>query len=445
MSSKPGLYGIEKILGSAALHPAYWKTVARLRKNGATIAFEGAALRFTDYPFEPAAVFPAGVVSKERIGEVNLSDPPQLRLESGEILFAPYDGKDEFLRFVHRNDVQVRRRTSVWRALLDPFLDTWETQETIDRQFAWFAELGLDRASVDTWRREVAVAMVAYNFGTGLWEWGSLDLYDVLMAQHARSSRADFADFYSRAMQLAASDPLAPDGKFRGDRSIPDALFSVLIEWYPREQGGALKDVSKQWDQRTEQIKELQRTLSDQLAAAYSQPHRRYHAISHVEHCLQQLAEDWQYAVHPNEVRWALLFHDAVYDPRREDNEARSADWACRVMEELQRPEDEKARVRALIMATAHASEPRTADEALLLDIDLSILGAGEAAFDEYDRSIRAEYEWVPQEHYRQARARVLQSFLDRERIYSTVVYRQRYERPARANLQRALARLAPG
>jgi predicted metal-dependent HD superfamily phosphohydrolase len=97
--------------------------------------------------------------------------------------------------------------------------------------------------------------------------------------------------------------------------------------------------------------------------------------------------------LHFTNYAWALIFHDAVYDPGRDDNEVRSADWACRVMEDLCRPEDEKDRVRGLILATAHTSEPRTADEALLLDIDLSILGADEATFDDYCRLIRSEYE----------------------------------------------------
>ncbi len=173
-----------------------------------------------------------------------------------------------------------------------------------------------------------------------------------------------------------------------------------------------------------------------------SQPHRRYHTFTHIEHCLGELNCAWDYAVHLEELRWALIFHDAVYDPRRDDNEVRSADWACRVMDELCRPEDEKARVRGLILATAHTSEPRSADEALLLDIDLSILGADEAGFDEYDRSIRAEYGFISGPRYREARAEILTSFMRRERLFHTTLYRQRLEARARANLQRALERL---
>ena len=47
-------------------------------------------------------------------------------------------------------------------------------------------------------------------------------------------------------------------------------------------------------------------------------------------------------------------------------------------MQELQRPDDEIARVRNMILATAHAAKAETPDEALLLDIDLSILGGDE-------------------------------------------------------------------
>lgn len=188
-------------------------------------------------------------------------------------------------------------------------------------------------------------------------------------------------------------------------------------------------------------IRHREAALADLLAPSLLDDAPRYHTLQHIEFCLRELGKHWLHAVRLSEVRWALLFHDAIYDPRRNDNEARSADWACRVMQELQRPEDEIARVRRLIMATMHAAQAETPDEALLLDIDLSILGADEATFDEYDRAIRVEYEWVPEAAYRLARATVLQGFLQRARIFQTAAYRDR-ESIARRNIERTLERL---
>jgi hypothetical protein len=100
------------------------------------------------------------------------------------------------------------------------------------------------------------------------------------------------------------------------------------------------------------------------------------------------------------------------------------------------------ARVRASIRATVHTGEPHTAGEAPLLDIDLSILGADEATFDEYDRATRREYDFVPEERYREGRMAVLTSFLRREHLFHTAIFRPLLEARARANLVRTVARL---
>jgi predicted metal-dependent HD superfamily phosphohydrolase len=417
--STPGEYGIEKVLSRILWRPAYWLTLLHLRRNRSSVTTDGGALRFSNYPFLPASVFPSGTIEPGQIAEVNLS-ALQVRLGSGEILFVPYPHKPALLSFINRNDVAIGRRLSVWTALLEPFLDSWQDQAEIDRQFAWFSSLGLERAAVDRLRREVAVSMYAYNFGTMLWEWAMLDLSDVLTAQQARLSRGAFREFYWRAMQIAALDPVQTHPFDGGATTVDSALNAVLVEWHRPH---------------------LQQQLGAELTAAYSEPHRRYHTLQHIEFCLSELGKHWSHAVNLSELRWALLFHDAIYDPRRNDNEARSADWACRVMQELQRPEVEIARVRKLIMATVHAAQAETPDEALLLDIDLSILGADEATFDEYDRAIRVEYEWVPEEAYRLARSAVLKGFLQRERIFQTAAYRDR-ESIARRNLERAVERL---
>jgi len=444
MESKPGRYGTEDLFSRALFHPGYWKTLARLlRWDRTQVTLEDSTLRFSGYAFEPASIFPSGRVTRDRVQEINLASyPSQLRLTSGEILFVPQvpEAREALIRFMDMHDLPAQRRSSVWGALLEPFLDTSEDQENIDRQFAWLAKVGLQREEVDRTRREIGIAMIAYNFGTRLWEWALLGMYDALRAQRARLSRQGFGDFYGRAMRIASLDPVLTDTPALTG-TVSDTLHSVLLEWVPREKAGKIKDFSKEFAARSEKIEALRKSLIDQLTAAYSEPHRRYHNLRHLESCVNELGGAWSRAIRLEELRWALLFHDAVYDPRRQDNEARSAAWALHVMDELGRSGDEKARVEGLILATAHSRKPRTTDEALIMDIDLAILGADPTIFDEYERNIRAEYEWVPEDIYRRERTALLKSFLDRERIYQTSLYRRRLEAPARANLQRALSR----
>jgi predicted metal-dependent HD superfamily phosphohydrolase len=97
-----------------------------------------------------------------------------------------------------------------------------------------------------------------------------------------------------------------------------------------------------------------------------------------------------------------------------------------------------------LVLATQHTrGATLTNDEALLVDIDLSILGRSEYVFHNYECQIWREYEKVvPREQFRIGRAKVLESFLSRPVIYNTEFFRAKYEEQARKNLTRSLERL---
>jgi predicted metal-dependent HD superfamily phosphohydrolase len=92
-------------------------------------------------------------------------------------------------------------------------------------------------------------------------------------------------------------------------------------------------------------------------------------------------------------------------------------------------------------MATRHATAtPATGDEALLVDLDLAILGAERARFAEYGRQIRSEYAHVPAAEFRAKRSAVLAAFLARDPIYRTPRLRAELETRARKNLALAIA-----
>ena len=181
--------------------------------------------------------------------------------------------------------------------------------------------------------------------------------------------------------------------------------------------------------------------LFTELAAAWAEPHRAYHTTAHLEDCLHQLdtvaaGED------RDRVEAALWFHDAVYDPRAGDNEARSAAWAREALGAIGVGRDAVEEVARLVLATRHADPPSDAGAALVTDVDLSILGRDPATYDEFERRIRLEYDWVPEQTFRRERSRILVGFLRRRPLYQTRRFRARYEDTARENLARTVARL---
>jgi predicted metal-dependent HD superfamily phosphohydrolase len=174
----------------------------------------------------------------------------------------------------------------------------------------------------------------------------------------------------------------------------------------------------------------------------YSEPHRAYHTLQHIGECFAQFDRVHD-ARAPGEVGLALWFHDAIYDPRASDNEARSAQWARAVLGESGARTTVIEAVERLILATQHDATPQDHDAQIVVDIDLSILGADADRFQEYEDQVRREYEWIEEEAFRRGRTNVLRSFLDRPFIYSTDDFRARLETRARSNLARSIAALS--
>jgi predicted metal-dependent HD superfamily phosphohydrolase len=178
------------------------------------------------------------------------------------------------------------------------------------------------------------------------------------------------------------------------------------------------------------------------LSARYQEPHRAYHTLRHIAHCLDELESARGLAADPVAVEMALWYHDGVYDPRAKDNEERSADIAARAAAAMGLPGGFGARVAGLILVSTHRAPAEDADPRLFADIDLSILGQAAEAFDEYERQVRVEYSWVPVPAFNAGRSAILRSFLGRPSIYGTEFFREKYEATARRNLSRSIARL---
>lgn len=173
-------------------------------------------------------------------------------------------------------------------------------------------------------------------------------------------------------------------------------------------------------------------------ARAFASPYyagRAYHNLAHIEQMLAALSER---GVLTPELALAVWGHDLIYDARASNNEERSAALFDGWLLAYGLDGAARERIYHLILATRHTKAPAEREAALLVDADLSILGAESAAFDRYNAAIREEYAHVPALAYRVGRRKVLQGFLSRPQIYVTPEFAN-LEAQARANLARVL------
>lgn len=144
----------------------------------------------------------------------------------------------------------------------------------------------------------------------------------------------------------------------------------------------------------------------------HSEPHRHYHTLRHIGLMLRQIPPC--HAFGP-EMTAATLFHDIIYDPTRSDNEEQSLAIFQSAADRFEPPEPlDRKLVSAMILATKnhHVQKAGTAqDEAinLLLKADLSILWDPDPeVYAWYAAGVRKEYAFVPEEQFREARAKIL-------------------------------------
>ncbi len=185
----------------------------------------------------------------------------------------------------------------------------------------------------------------------------------------------------------------------------------------------------------------------DPLRARYDAEGRHYHSWAHVDALLAAYRDAKHLVNDEASILIAILYHDAVYDPRATDNERKSAEL---MLQDCDGHVPPRVLIRAheLVLATETHEIPGsddpdfTSDCGLFLDIDLSVLGGDEEMFTTYETQVRAEFSYVPVETYNQLRAAVLQRFLNRDRIYHSEFFYERLEQTARRNLKASLARL---
>ncbi len=180
----------------------------------------------------------------------------------------------------------------------------------------------------------------------------------------------------------------------------------------------------------------------DVLVGLYAQPHRRYHNLTHVKNCLDEL-DDYPYHYHKPTVHLAVWFHDAIYEIAANNNEEKSAELADTFLQESSSKNKRvydlfSPIVRDLIMATKHTSCRYSPEEALIVDVDLSILGKDWNTYRAYETTIRLENANYSDDVFIPRRIAFLESLLKKERIFSTHFFHSKYDVSARKNMERS-------
>jgi len=184
------------------------------------VVFTDVGVRFPVYPFPPARIPADRTVPWADIEACALGWPPELWTHQGDVLFVSAVERDALVAAMRERGVPVANRVDIWSFLLDPFLDTEIGPEEEERTLALLERTGVSRAEADMWRARVGSIMYAYNFGTMLWEWVHLGLYDLLSAHWMFRDRLgmddrQLHDFYWEAIALARRATLTPAALWR--------------------------------------------------------------------------------------------------------------------------------------------------------------------------------------------------------------------------------------
>ena len=178
----------------------------------------------------------------------------------------------------------------------------------------------------------------------------------------------------------------------------------------------------------------------ENLEKAYSNSSRHYHNIKHLTEmmdCFETYKSNLKF---PDEVLYALFYHDYIYSSTRKDNELKSVEFAVELLPA--NTSVNKQIIFDLILVTKDHISKSIEDEKWLNDFDLKILAKAPEDYKIYAQQIRKEFSIYPDLLYNPGRKKALQHFLEKDFIFQTAIFRNAFESKARANIQEEINRL---
>ena len=182
--------------------------------------------------------------------------------------------------------------------------------------------------------------------------------------------------------------------------------------------------------------------MGQRIIDAYCGHQRHYHTLVHINHCLAVFDQIPDEIDDHNELRFAIWFHDFVYNPKSETNEDESAEIAFDWLHNLDAANPDL--VRDLIQSTAnYLEQPREEfTYRIMHDIDLAILGSEETIYIQYENGIRDEFNHLTDKEFFPAREQFLRKLLERHPLFTLDIFELQWEEKARQNIEKELERI---
>lgn len=177
----------------------------------------------------------------------------------------------------------------------------------------------------------------------------------------------------------------------------------------------------------------LKAELLSRITQRYSEPHRRYHNMSHIGQMFNAMTE-LRFELTTLQII-AIYGHDLVYHPSAKDNEEKSAREMISLCDDL--TENQIVIVKVIIMSTkSHVPFPAALGQSeKVIDLDLSILASNEEDYKRYVSQVRQEYYMIKDEYFNAGRKEFLKEFLKRDKIFQTTIGIEKLEQAARDNM----------
>lgn len=392
---------------------------------------DGSKLIFDDYPFRCAVAAGGKPVAASEIAEILPERaPPEIWLKSGEILFVGKEDLENLVRFADAHQIPLTSRQDVWSLICEEALDTELSAQSRAATAEALAKIGISPEEARKIRARVLPRLL--NANAVWWEWVHLGQFDMLSANKGLPviGTHGFCRLYDDSMEIARK---APRQSFDegGFRSRIEACFQpeLFVLW-----------------QKTLSLTQVKIAAKDEfrnLIRRYSQPGRHYHNLHHIEEVVRHIFTHLTRATDPVSVLWAGWFHD-YFPPWEKNAEARSADEADLILEGMGIEVKTRNRVRQLIMLTAGHFTAKDADEMLLADADLQVLGSDDWRYDSYASGVRAEYTHIPRPIFNFGRKKFLRALLTKTSSGGRLSFCQSdsWEAQAVRNIKRELSRL---